>query len=328
MRTIYSSASLALSLLLVVALTACGKDEAADHQSPQAAGQDADGHATKEGEAAHAQGPEQTTIARAEADAGGIKVATVGPGQVASELEAPGLVRAADGSVAYVSARYPGKVRALRANVGDTVKAGQALASVESNLSLTTYTVASPISGVVLSRQAQAGAGATEGQTLFEVADFSKVWVDVNLFGGQVIEVQPGQRLTVTRLYDGKNTSATIDRILPGTSIASQSAIARAMLDNGNGQWRPGTAVTALIATRSREAALVIPRSAIQTMDGADAVFVRSGETYSARPVKLGETDIDSVEVLDGLRAGEEIVVEQSYLIKADIEKSGAAHED
>jgi cobalt-zinc-cadmium efflux system membrane fusion protein len=179
-----------------------------------------------------------------------------------------------------------------------------------------------------MSRQAQAGGGAAEGQTLFEVANFSKVWVDLNLFGGQVIDVQPGQDVTITRLYDGKSVVAKIDSILPGTSIASQSAIARATLDNSEGQWRPGIAVTAMIATRSREASLVIPRAALQTMDGGDAVFVRTGDIYTSRAVKLGEIDAKFVEVLEGIKPGDEVVVEQSYLIKADIEKSGAAHED
>jgi cobalt-zinc-cadmium efflux system membrane fusion protein len=57
-------------------------------------------------------------------------------------------------------------------------------------------------------------------------------------------------------------------------------------------------------------------------MQGSDVVFVREGEEYYVRPVTLGERDARSVEILDGVAAGEEIVVEQSYLIKANIEKS------
>ena len=70
-------------------------------------------------------------------------------------------------------ARFPGPIRALRAGVGERVRAGQPLASIESNLSLTNYTVAAPISGVVLQRYASVGAVASEGMPLFEVADLS-----------------------------------------------------------------------------------------------------------------------------------------------------------
>jgi len=62
-------------------------------------------------------------------------------------------------------------------------------------------------------------------------------------------------------------------------------------------------------------------------MDGKDVVFVRSGDTYTARPVRLGARDAGKVEVLEGLTPGEQVVVEQSYVVKADIGKAGASHE-
>ena len=58
-----------------------------------------------------------------------------------------------------------------------------------------------------------------------------------------------------------------------------------------------------------------------------DVVFVRTGETYTQRPVKLGKRDPGQVEILSGLKAGEEVVTAQSFLIKADIEKSTAEHD-
>ena len=86
-------------------------------------------------------------------------------------------------------------------------------------------------------------------------------------------------------------------------------------------------AVTARITIDRRDAALVLPLAALQTMDGHEAVFVRNGDTYTARAVKTGARDATHVEVLEGVKAGEEVVVAQSYLVKADIEKSGASHE-
>jgi cobalt-zinc-cadmium efflux system membrane fusion protein len=198
---------------------------------------------------------------------------------------------------------------------------------VLSNLSLTTYSLSAPISGVVTARRVQVGSGVAEGQVLYEIADLSKVWADLHVFGGDVGSIRAGAVITVERMYDDARASSQIERVLPGTATASQSTVARATLDNVDGLWRPGMAVTARIAISAHEAALAVPRLALQTMEGRDVVFVRSGETYTARPVTLGQRDARNVAIVEGLQAGEEVVTEQSYLVKADIEKSGASHE-
>ena len=70
-----------------------------------------------------------------------------------------------------------------------------------------------------------------------------------------------------------------------------------------------------------------MPLSALQTFRDWDVVFIRVGDTYEVRPVGLGKRDATQVEILSGLKAGDAVVVEQSYLVKADIEKSGASHD-
>src|SRR5690606_37204073 len=131
----------------------------------------------------------------------------------------------------------------------------------------------------------------------------------------------------VTRMSDGKTMHTTLERVLPGMATASQSTVARATIDNADGQWRPGTAVKARITVAQQPVELLVPLSALQTMDGEDVVFVRNGETYRAQPVELGARDAGQVQVLSGLGKGDEIVVEESYLIKADIGKEGASHD-
>ena len=107
---------------------------------------------------------------------------------------------------------------------------------------------------------------------------------------------------------------------------ASQSTIARATLDNADGQWRPGSAVRAMVTVSTQPAALVVPLSALQQMDGRDVVFVREGERYEKRAVTLGRRDARQVEIVDGVAVGEDVVIAQSYTIKADLEKAGAGH--
>ena len=269
----------------------------------------------------------RTEIAGEIATESGIRVAAAGPGVIADEHEVQGLLTPMEGRVANVMARFPGPIRSLRANVGDQVRAGQVLASVESNLSLTTYTVSAPISGVVLARNASVGSVASEGSALFEIADLSALWVDLHIFGADAQHIRPGVPVKVTRMSDGVTFETTLERVLPGTATASQSTVARATLANVDGLWRPGSAVKARITVERQPAALVVPIPALQTFRDRDVVFIRVGEIYEVRPVELGKRDALQVEILSGLKAGDAVVIEQSYLIKADIEKSGASHD-
>ena len=269
----------------------------------------------------------RTTIAATIAKEAGIGVAPAGAGTIADEHEVQGLLTPVEGRVANVTARFPGPIRSLGANVGDRVRAGQVLASIESNLSLTRYSVTAPISGVVLSRSAAVGTVAGEGTTLFEIADLSTLWVDLHVFGADAQHIQPGVPVEVTRLSDGVSAKTTLERVLPGTATASQSTVARATLANDDGLWRAGSAVEAPITVAQQAGALVVPLAALQTLRDWDVVFVRVGETFEARPLQLGKRDAQRVEVLSGLQPGEQVVVTNSYVVKADIEKSGASHD-
>lgn len=269
----------------------------------------------------------RTTIARAMAEQSGIKIAPASPGIIADEHEVQGLLTPIEGRSAKVTARFPGPIRRLTAQVGDRVGAGQTLAVIESNLSLSNYSITSPLTGVVVTRDASVGAVAGEGMVLYEVADLTRLWVDLHIFGADAQHIQPGGRVQVTRMSDGATLDTVIDRILPGTATASQSTVARATIANADGQWRPGSAVKARITVDQQPTALVVPLAALQKFRDWDVVFIRVGDTYEIRPVTLGKRDAAQVEILEGLKAGDQVVVEQSYLVKADIEKSGASHD-
>ncbi|MFS8396683.1 HlyD family secretion protein, partial [Xanthomonas campestris pv. raphani] len=247
----------------------------------------------------------RTTIAAAIAKESGIRVAPVAAGSIADQHEVQGLLTPAEGGQAQATARFPGPVRSLRANVGDQVRAGQVLATVESNLSLTTYSVVAPISGTVLARNASVGSNAGEGQALFEIADLSTLWVDLHIFGADAGHITAGAPVTVTRISDGVVAQTTLERVLPGTATASQSTVARAVLRNTDGLWRPGSAVKARVTVAQQPAKLVVPVSALQQFRDWQVVFVQVGETYEVRPLTLGARDAQQVEVLSGVVAGD-----------------------
>jgi len=268
----------------------------------------------------------RTRIAADVAGDAGIVVAPAGPGIIRDEHEVQGLLTPAEGRHARVVARFPGPVRAVNVGVGDSVRAGQALATVESNVSLSDYTVTAPFAGTVLARSAGVGDLAGE-QPLFEIADLSSLWVDLHLFGADAQHITPGLPVEVTRLSDGISARTTLDRVLPGTATASQSTVARATVDNTDGGWRPGAAVRARVTVAEQPVDLMVPLAALQRFRDWDVAFVRFGDQYEIRPLELGRRDGVNVEVLGGLKAGDPVVVGQSYLVKADIEKSGASHD-
>ena len=268
----------------------------------------------------------RTTIPAAVAKDSGIEIAPAGPGVIRDEHDVQGLLTPIEGRHARIVARFPGPVKSVRVGLGDAVRAGQTLATVESNISLSDYALTAPLAGTVLARNIAVGDLAGE-QALFEIADLSALWVDLHLFGADAQHITPGLPVEVTRLSDGVSTRTTLDRVLPGTATASQSTVARATVDNADGRWRPGAAVRARVTVAELPVALMVPLAALQRFRDWDVVFVRFGDDYEIRPLELGRRDGVNVEVLAGLKTGDPVVVAQSYLVKADIEKSGASHD-
>ena len=312
------------ALTLAVLLGACGGAKPAGEPGHEDESQAEAGGHEEEG---HEEAMDRTTIAAKVAQDAGIRVAPAAAGVIADEHEVQGLLTPVEGRVAKVMARFPGPIRTLRANVGDRVRAGQPLATIESNLSLTTYTVPAPISGVVLARNASIGTVAGEGAALYEIADLSELWVDLHIFGADAQHITAGVPVLVTRMSDGVTAETTLERVLPGTATASQSTVARATIRTLDGLWRPGSAVQARVSVDHQPVNLVVPLGALQTAGEDDVVYVRRGDTYVTRPVRGGRRDAQRVEIVSGLKAGEQVVVEQSFLVKADIEKSTAEHE-
>jgi cobalt-zinc-cadmium efflux system membrane fusion protein len=99
------------------------------------------------------------------------------------------------------------------------------------------------------------------------------------------------------------------------------------MLRNESGDMAPGDLVVGQIDLEKIDVPLAVDNRALQDFRDWRVVFIKVGNTYEIRPLELGRSDGRLTEVLDGLNAGDHYVVENSYLIKADIEKSGASHD-
>lgn len=175
------------------------------------------------------------------------------------------------------------------------------------------HTVRAPYDGVIVARQIEAGEWAATGTPLVELLDQSRLQLDVLLPQQHAAKVTTGQAVAVRpdalpdTLLDG-----IIRAIVPAADAGSRALRVRIDVSSGDAAVLPGMSATAGFRFSGDEA-VQIPRDAIlRRPDGSTGVWVASGNTastsVSARRVRVGRRLGDSVEVLNGLRAGEQVV--------------------
>jgi len=269
----------------------------------------------------------QTTIPADVARRSGVVVEAAGPATMSETLSVYGSVKLNADRVARAVPRFGGIVREARKALGATVAAGETVAVVETNQSLATIEVKAPIAGVIVDRDVNAGETVGDGATLYTIADLSDVWVDLNVPKRDQARVKVGQSAVIHADDGGADASGRVAWLSPVSSPEAQTLIARIVLTNTEQRWRPGLYVKAAITLSETTVPVAVKESALQSLADFTVVFSQHGDIYQARPVELGRRGGGQVEVLAGLEAGERYVTGNSYMIKADIGKSGAAHE-
>lgn len=256
----------------------------------------------------------------------GIETAVAGPGTLRETVLLYGNIQADPQRVRAVTARFPGVVRSVMHQVGDRVQAGQVLATVESNESLQVYGVASPRAGVITQRRTNPGEVAGS-EPLFEVADYSSVRAEFNVFPRERARLKLGQAARVGAADSSVAADSRIDYIAPTGNAQSQSVIVRATLNNAANGWAPGQFVTGEVVVAEAKAAVVVVPTALQRSNGKEVLFVQSNQGFDMRPVRIGRRGPGSVEITEGLTVGERYVSVNSYLVKAEVMKNEAAGE-
>jgi cobalt-zinc-cadmium efflux system membrane fusion protein len=236
-----------------------------------------------------------------------------------------GRVRTNPERVREIRARFDGAVRNVYVHVGQSVRQGEKILSVESNESLNRYTIVAPISGVITQRDANPGEQ-TSGRLLMTITDTSSVWVDLSVFPVDRDGVVIGSSVSITPALGGAPISGAVSMIETTADPHDQSVVARVALESAGAQLLPGTFVEAEVNVGMHEVPLAVHRMGLQTFRNHRVVYARVGDVYEVRMLELGREAGEWVEVLGGLEAGTEYVTANSHLIKADIEKSGAAH--
>lgn len=268
----------------------------------------------------------RTTIPAETAKQAGVVVEVAGPGTIAEALSLYGAIAPDPEKVRTVTARYPGIIRSVRKSLGDAVRQGDVLAQIESNESLRSYDITAPIAGVVTLRNANPGENSAD-DALFTVTDLSRVVAELSVFPRDVSRIKPGQRARIRAVDGGEPVDGDVVRVSPAGAGANQALKVRVALDNADGRWTPGRYVTGEVMIGTADVPVAIRADSVQRLRDGSVAFENVGDIYEARPVELGRSDGEWVEVTAGLASGARYVAQNSFLVKADIEKSGASHD-
>lgn len=254
--------------------------------------------------------------------------AEAGPATLSDSLALNGVLRANQETLVQITPRFPGIVRSIRKRIGDPAAKDEAMASIESNQSLTAYELKSPLAGTVIDRQISLGEYASEQKPAFVVADLSTIWVDLSIYRQDIQRVRIDDEVLIDPDDGGGEIKGKISYLAPVGAFDTQTALARVVLANADGRLRPGLFVTARLILAKRNVAVAVRAGAIQTLENKTVVFVREeNDVLEARPVQLGDADAKFVEIKAGLAAGERYVAENSFVVKAEIGKGEAEHD-
>jgi cobalt-zinc-cadmium efflux system membrane fusion protein len=187
--------------------------------------------------------------------------------------------------------------------------------------SLTRYEIVVPSAGTVIEKHLTVGELLKDDTEAFLVADLSTVWVHLNVTPSDLPLVRTGQRVTITAGSTMSAATGTISYLSPLVSEETRTTLARVVLPNPDGRWRPGLFVTAMVTVDETVVPLLIPRAALQTLNGQPHVFVQTSEGFEPRPVTLDRANETHVEITTGLQSGEPYAVTHTFLLKAELGK-------
>ncbi|HEU4536972.1 MAG TPA: efflux RND transporter periplasmic adaptor subunit, partial [Polyangiaceae bacterium] len=182
------------------------------------------------------------------------------------------------------------------------------------------YTATTPLAGVVTRRLITIGKLAGANEPLFQVVDTSRMWAEVDVPESDLAAVGVGAEVTLTvDGLAGRTFRGAVSYLAPEVDPHTRTARARVALENADGALRANMYGQARIAAGDGRPVVVVPRAAVQRAKGATLAFVRLGpDQFEARRVELGAGRDELVEVTRGVRPGEQVVTEGSFLLKTE----------
>lgn len=391
-------AGMTMVLAITFALAACGKDAAKDDHAAEG-GAKAE-HAGEKKEEDHKEGEEALTLTADEATRAGIKVEEMQPQALGETVVVTATIHPDQDRLARLGPRIEGRLTAVPAKLGDRVRAGQTLATLDSvdvgeahanwvqaqaelriadaglkraesliaeeiiprkdylraqadrdqansavraaadrlrllggnpaatGISVSAFAVTAPFAGTIIEKKATLGELASPSEPLFTVADLSRVWIQAALTEAALAKVRVGALAKVTvPAYPGVEFSGRVGLIGASLDKDTRTVAARIEVGNADGRLKPEMFATATIEVAGdKRNVFALPDAAVVLLEGKPTVFVFEQGAYEAREVETGERIAGRTVLKSGVKAGDQVVTEGTYALKARKLKSQLGH--
>jgi membrane fusion protein, heavy metal efflux system len=268
----------------------------------------------------------RTRITAAAAKQGGIVIERVGPATIGETRELFGTVQLATTARSEIRGQFPGRIVSVTKKVGDSVRRGELLARIESSESLQVYPIFSTVSGVVAERNGNPG-DVTIDRALYVITDPAQTTVVFNVFPKDLGAIQPGLAVQVETMEGTPVAASRLGDYLPDGNAEAGTALLRASVPNAGGRLRPGMALRGRVTINAVTVPMAVRTDALQRFRNFTVVFANYGEDYEVRMLELGRKSPEWTEVVSGIKPGTPYAAKGAFLIRADVEKSGASHD-
>lgn len=300
---------IAIVILQFIFIAGCSGDEQKEQKNENKTQNENVGHS------------EAITLTANELKELGIEIEEAAAGVITNHIDLTGEVKAEPSRLSHIIPRFPGIVKEVYKTVGEKVKQGEVLALIESNESLADYEAKSLVDGTIIELHMAKGDLVGGEELALTVANLDKVWAILTIYQRDINKIRVGQRTLVSLSLEEEGEAGTISYVSPVVDEETRTALARVILNNSSGRWRPGMFVSAKVFVSEKKFPLVIEKSALQTLEDKTVVFIKNGDEFIPQQVITGMVNDVSVEITSGLKPGQIYVSKGSFTLKAEILK-------
>ncbi|MBN2591379.1 MAG: efflux RND transporter periplasmic adaptor subunit [Sedimentisphaerales bacterium] len=184
---------------------------------------------------------------------------------------------------------------------------------------LTRFEIKAPFDSTVIEKHIVLGEQVGTDSAIYVLADLNTVWIDLNVYPKDLGYIRKNQEVIISANSDISDVNGVIDYISPTVGHESRTALARVVLSNESGLFRPGLFVNAKVSVSQTNANIVVPKESIQNLEGQKCVFVKDEHGFEPVFVETGLENATHVEISSGLIAGQEYVTEGAFSLKSMI---------
>lgn len=251
-------------------------------------------------------------------------------GSLKRKLKIPGHLTSDFNRTAKVSSTMEGRITQLNQDIGDDVSTGSIMGLIETpELLDKPFTLKSPISGIVIERMGMIGELVEKGHEIYSISDPKHLWLIGEVKEQDISLVKLNQSVDFVVLsYPKENFHGKISRIASSIDNDTRTFEVRINVDNKEERLKHGMFADLEITTDILNNAILIEDAALQTEGEKQIVFVAlTKNTFEKRYVKIGKEQDGKLQILEGIKEGEQIVLEGSFTLKSEMLKSELGEE-